>query len=501
MVGFFLFQELNLATADLGRFIKNGENIFNGSWQNVLHSNFYSYTYTQYPFLNHHWGTGAIFYFFQQIGGFLAVHLFAIVLMLATFLILFKITKKQSGWAVATLLSLLLIPVMAYRKEIRPEIFSCLFSAVFAYILWSYRNKEISARWLLTLPLLEVFWVNLHIYFFLGPAIIGAFLLEKIIFYFTNQQERLKQIIFVFGLTLVASCVNPFGWKGAIHPFKIYGNYGYRILEEQSVWFLENLNIHNPSFTLFKIIAFSLIVSFVWILIKKRSEFSLVNFFLMAGIGFMACWSIRNISLFAFMSLPILAYNIKIIAPKINFSDFNKKIYFAGIAVIIVIIMCAGYGKYLPVNSGSFGLGVPEQENRAMDFFKNHNLRGPIFNNYDIGGYLIYHLFPQEKVFVDNRPETYPADFFQSVYVPMQEDEQIWKEKNKEYDFNAIIFYLRDATPWGQKFLIARVQDENWTPVFADNSIIIFLKNNEMNKEVIEQYEMPPEMFRITQTI
>jgi|FLOH01.1.fsa_nt_gi hypothetical protein len=232
---FFLFQELNLVTADLGRFIKNGENIFNGEWQGVLHSNFYSYSYTQHPFLNHHWGTGAILYFFQQIGGFLSVHLSAIALILTTFLILFKITKKQSGLAIAILLSLLLIPLMAYRKEIRPEIFSCLFSAVFVYILWSYRSKEISSRWLLVLPLLEILWVNLHIYFFLGPAIIGAFLLEKIIFYFRNRQEQLKQIISVFGLTLLASFVNPFGWKGVIHPFKIYDNYGYRILEEQSV--------------------------------------------------------------------------------------------------------------------------------------------------------------------------------------------------------------------------------------------------------------------------
>ena len=126
-------------------------------------------------------------------------------------------------------------------------------------------------------------------------------------------------------------------------------------------------------------------------------------------------------------------------------------------------------------------------------------MQGPIFNNYDIGGYLIFHLFPQEKVFVDNRPETYPPNFFQNVYVPMQEDEQIWGEKSVEYNFNAIIFYLHDATPWGQKFLITRVQDKNWVPVFADNFIIIFLKKNELNKEVIKKFEMSQEMFRITQ--
>jgi len=58
-------------------------------------------------------------------------------------------------------------------------------------------------------------------------------------------------------------------------------------------------------------------------------------------------------------------------------------------------------------------------------FFKENNLQGPIFNNYDIGGYLIFNLFPQEKVFVDNRPETYSSEFFQEDYIPMQEDYDI----------------------------------------------------------------------------
>jgi len=195
---FFLFQQLDLVTADLGRFIKNGEQIFSGNWQGVLQSNFYSFTHSQYPFLNHHWGTGVIFYLVQKAGGFIFLHLFSISLILTTFLLLFKMAKKEAGLVVATILSLILIPLMAYRKEIRPEIFSGLFSAIFFYILWAYRNKEISAKWLWVLPIVEVLWINLHIYFVLGPAVVGAFLLEKIIVYIKNREQPLTPLFVVF---------------------------------------------------------------------------------------------------------------------------------------------------------------------------------------------------------------------------------------------------------------------------------------------------------------
>jgi hypothetical protein len=406
-------------------------------------------------------------------------------------------TRKEIGFSIAVLLSILLIPLMAYRKEIRPEMLSCFFSASFFSILWAHRNKTLSAKWLWVLPVLEVAWVNLHIYFFLGPAIVGAFLLEKVIFYLKDCKEKLRVIFYTFGSVLLATLINPFGWNNVIYPFLIYNNRGYRVLEEQSVWFIEKLGINNPSFLFFKITLAVLLISFVWIVIRKRKKFPLVNFFLISGFAFMACWSIRNITLFAFMSLPILAKNINIIWPNLNFNSLNKKVSLAGISLVLVFIVLTVYGKALPVNSGSFGLGVIKGQDKAIDFFKGNNLQGPIFNNYDIGGYLIYNLFPQEKVFVDNRPETYPGEFFQEDYIPMQEDDDIWLAKSKEYGINAIIFYRHDATPWGQQFLITRIDDASWAPVFVDDRVIIFLKRNLLNNNVIQKYEIPRKMFSI----
>ena len=52
---------INLTTADIGRHIKNGELVLSGN-SAVLHKNFYSFSYPDYPFINHHWFFGVISY-------------------------------------------------------------------------------------------------------------------------------------------------------------------------------------------------------------------------------------------------------------------------------------------------------------------------------------------------------------------------------------------------------------------------------------------------------
>ncbi|MBL8012248.1 MAG: hypothetical protein JNN05_00225, partial [Candidatus Omnitrophica bacterium] len=118
--------------------------------------------------------------------------------------------------------------------------------------------------------------------------------------------------------------------------------------------------------------------------------------------------------------------------------------------------------------------------------------------NYDIGGYLIFYLYPRIKVFVDNRPEVYTISFFRDKYIPMQENNDVWKKMDGQYGFNMIIFYRHDLTPWGQNFLVSRIQDSQWAPVFVDMFCIIFLKRNEQNHSVIERFELPRNMFAVT---
>lgn len=492
--GFFLIQKIDFTTADLGRFLKNGEAIFDGNFA-VLKTNFYSFTYPDFPFINHHWLSGAVFYFFFQISGFWGLHLFFVILSFITFLIFYRLAEKESNTQISFILSLFLVPLIAYRNEIRPEVFSYFFAAIFFWILWHYRKGVISYYPLFILPFFEILWVNLHIYFFLGPIIIGVFLLEKIILFFKSKNKlAVKKLFLVFIFSLATALLNPFGLKGILYPLTIFKNRGYRVLEEQSVWFLEKVNINMPAFLLFKIAIFVLIISFILVLIKDRQRFSLVNLFLASGFSFMALVAIRNFVLFGLFALPIIAFNLKNCSLA-KFLQLKKLV--AALVLVAFLGTILIYGRYLPFYWQKWGLGLWQNVEGSARFFEENGLAGPVFNNYDIGGYLIFYLFPKERVFVDNRPEAYPASFFKKIYIPMQEQEDIWQKFDTEYKFNSIFFYRLDATPWAQPFLIRRLDDQNWAPVFVDESTIIFLKNKPENQEIIEKYRIPKEYFRV----
>jgi len=487
----FLLKGINLTTADAGRHIKNGE-LFLQNFK-ALDTNFYSYTYPDFPFINHHWGSGILFFLIWKIAGFSGLSFFYIFFSLITFLIFFRIAWKKSTFEIATFCSILAIPLIGERTEVRPEVLSCFFSAIFFWILFKIKDKEISYKFLYLLPIISLLWINTHVYFFLGFFILGLFFIETLI----EKNYFLSKKIFITGfLSLLLSFLNPFTWKAIVYPFFIFKNYGYTIVENQSIKFLENYGLNNSNFIIIKLAFLVFILSTITLLIRNRKSFSIIFFVSTFVTGTLACLALRNFTLFGFFVLPAIAYQIKnsIRSEKIP-NEFPAKIVTIFFSIILFIII-ALMSSEKTSNAGDAQLGLLPKINAAADFYKTNKIQGPIFNNYDIGGYLIFHLYP-EKIFVDNRPEAYPTSFFQDVYIPMQENNDIWKEAENKYNFNVIFFYLNDITPWAQKFLISRIDDPEWSPVFTDQYAIIFLRKNEKNNPIIEKYQISREKFGI----
>jgi len=157
--------------------------------------------------------------------------------------------------------------------------------------------------------------------------------------------------------------------------------------------------------------------------------------------------------------------------------------------IFMVVFSVLNSYQFLSYHWRDRGIGLAPRVNEAAEFFKQEKISGPIFNNYDIGGYLIWNLYPQKKAFVDNRPEAYPDSFFSEVYKPMQEDPAIFEKIDQEYNFNAVFFYSHDITPWGINFLKAIKSNSAWAMVYSDDYAIIYLKRNETNKPLIDKYK------------
>lgn len=501
----FLAHRIDLTIADLGRHLQNGRIL----WERGLipATNFYSSTAPDLPVVNHHWASGFLFFLAWKAGGFAAVHLLFIVISVATFAIFFSIASAAAGPGTAALVSVLTLPLLAERTEIRPEAFSYLFIAVFFLLL--LRNLETgfpsglgnpvskSGRLLMILPLLEILWVNTHIYFFLGPVLIAIFLVARLCSR-PLDRDGIKALAYTLLAAIAATAINPFGVSGALAPLTIFQNYGYRIAENQPVWFVETL-MQNPNFTIFKVLFILLAASFAarrWRAKDRSAGAALALIGMM--VSAMAWLATRNFALFGFFFLPLTAANVATRWQSWLAARRAAIAVSSGILILLLITpaLFGQWQRYFPYWK-EFGLGLERGNGGAAEFFLAHDIRGPVFNNYDIGGYLIWHLFPRERVFVDNRPEAYPEEFFRETYIPMQEQRAVWQKELARRQFNAIFFSHRDMTPWAQQFLIARVQDPEWAPVYADRYAVIFLKRNAANAPIIERFEIPQSAFRV----
>ena len=188
--------------------------------------------------------------------------------------------------------------------------------------------------------------------------------------------------------------------------------------------------------------------------------------------------------------IPILALNLQAWLSPIL---INRKILIGIYTALIVVFLfllntVVSNDFYRWAGSGNqFGLEISAGAENGVNFVKNNKLAGPVFNNFDVGSYLIWKLYPEFRVFVDGRPEAYSTDFFQKIYIPMQESPELWQKYSDQYKINYVFFDYHDITPWAQTFLSFISQDKNWPLVYKDNSIVIFLRRTSQNLPIIQK--------------
>ncbi len=394
-----------------------------------------------------------------------------------SFGLIFSRVFKKAGSISLLFCSLLYIPILFERTDVRPEFFSFLFLSLFIVILYKFREKF--TRLIFLLPFIELLWVNMHIYFPIGIVLLVFFIIDGV---FKNRSFNSRytgiSLIVLLGCILV-TLLNPNGLSGALYPFSVLQHYGYSIEENQNIFFLWSI-IHKQSILFFFISAPILFTS----LLLNFKRVLPVDWLISIFFTILAILSIRNFPLF------VLATFIPFVKSLSAIKLFLPK-HFKTVFVILLLGFTIFEAQQIYVRKG-FGFGSTMQNEKgakdAVDFFLKTNLRGPIFNNFDIGSYLDYALYPKEKVFVDGRPEAYPASFFKDNYIPMQLDENKLEQESQKYNFNTIFFSHTDQTPWAEKFIKQITQNKKWNIVYIDDYVVILTKDKNIKPTIKADY-------------
>jgi len=466
----------------------------------------FSYTASNRPWTDLHWLFQILVYRIWTLWGAWGLIVMKSVVLISTFTLLFKVGYRKE-WHIVSIISVFLAVLVASERFVeRPEIFTFLFTVTYLLLLHQYKYEGSKLVWLL--PFLQIVWTNTQGLFIIGPGLIFAYglgeyatskipILRNWRVESTMEVKRLRVLLNILLLTSLACLLNPYGYKGALFPLVLFTRIGdsANLYAQTVIEFRRPFGIYPIPFSIYfyKVLLVGSLLSFA--LNVKRIDLS--QFLVYIAFLYLSVLARRNIALFAFVATPAMVCNVNtFLDSQRGASVVKSKLIKNAQAVFLLLLVLIMVWLIVDVGSGNFykrtrkpkefGFGISGMfyPAGACDFLLKNSISGNIFNDMAIGGYLIWRLCPQEKIFIDGRLEVYSNDFYAS-YIRFFQDYDFWKRTMDKYEVNCVI--LGHVIP-GTQILIQRLsQDKTWRLAYFDLTGIVFLRENEENREIIER--------------
>jgi hypothetical protein len=317
----------------------------------------------------------------------------------------------------------------------RPHLATHLLAVVFARLLGDFGRGRVSAgRLWAALPALMIVWVNLHGAFFTGLVLVGIHLAGALLVSAGAGQAdcarargRAASLAALFGACLLATLVNPNGWRLHAHVVEFLREPGLigRMDEFAS-----------PNFHSGGLGGFLLQLALLgWLLVWARQRLAPTEIVTLAVWGYFALHSVRNVPIFSLLATPILARGLTAWlsgqATWVGLADRAQRIeqHCDGRVWMAVALACM-VALARPAAAGGGWLHTDVLDTRlpvaAVAFARTEpgRLRGEMFNLFIWGGYLVRAL-PERRVFADSRSDFYGADLMRD-YIEVNEARPGW---------------------------------------------------------------------------
>ena len=191
-----------MSTVDLAYQVRAGELMLESL--SVLRTDPFTFTAMGEPWLNQQWGAGVVFAVVHGLGGWGGLVVLRALLVAAAVGLVTIGCRRWLPARPAALLALAGFVVGVAALGLRAQLFGIvLFAAVLAILAW--RDRQPRLTW--AIPLVVLAWANLHGSFFLGPAAVAVALVQDLV----TRRPGVRRLLAVLALSLVATCVTPFG--------------------------------------------------------------------------------------------------------------------------------------------------------------------------------------------------------------------------------------------------------------------------------------------------
>jgi tetratricopeptide (TPR) repeat protein len=467
-------------------------------------------------------GAGLLFYAAYLLGGYALLSWLGAVACVGTVALLLR-----RGSAVSALLAVLAVPVIADRTTPRADMFTVVLSAAFLTLLWQQhemlpplqRTKTghsvaLGRAPLWLLPILMVAWVNLHLGFVAGLALVVIYvLIEGLEMVWPERRQaaidRLRQSWPWLIATFAAALANPWGWRicqALLRQESAMTSHSQAINEWASVrlnWtgLTAAFSQRDPkSATLFVLL---LVIMVAVPLAMWRRQIGAAILICSA-----ALLAFRHERFGALFGLIVVVIGGAVLTPAITALGMKiedkrmRSILAVGLTCLVVALAYARSADlvtdraYLGSSTelGSFGTGLswwfPEG---AAAFIERENVPGQIFNSYNEGGYVVWRLGPKYRDYIDGRAIPFGSELFSrsAVLMGVPPGSPEWRQEAERYGINAMIIPLAryDAL---QYFPVLRqfCASDEWRPVYLDEVSAVFVRRRPETESLIQRWQV-----------
>lgn len=410
---------------------------------------------------------------------------FTAIVIAAVFAWMFRlVVSRGANLFSALILVLLAMSASTIHFLVRPHVLSWLFTLIWFWILDSTEQDSFGGRdgrkrkvWFL--PVLMLLWVNVHGGFLLGFALLSIYWFGALWTWWRTSESRLEDSLQkiaagkrIRDLTLVgmaAACtslLNPYGWKLHEH---IFGYLSNRFLMDHIEEF-QSPNFHGIAQRCFLLL---LLVSLAVLMARGRqlrvSQALTVLLAVYAGL-----YASRNIPVASILLTMIVAPLFPGISAFRGFVGRMEKVeselrghLWPLVAVIVTGALVANDGRVGTNQLVNAHFDPNRMPVGAVSFLRSEHISGSVLSPDYWGGYLIYQLYPNNNVVIDDRHDLYGERFLRS-YLTVMHVEPGWENFLKAHG---------DCIVLPKKSALAAIlgKTAEWRTVYSDDVAVVFV--------------------------
>jgi hypothetical protein len=454
---------------DLARHLRLGELMLERG--GLLRQDVFSFTKAGQPFLAFEYGSELVYASAYRLAGLAGVAVLAGLVLALTYTLVARFMIRRGGDPLlAYLVSMAAAVLSAAHWLARPHLFTMLLVVVLLELL-----QHGTRRALWVYPVLFILWANLHGGFSFGCILIGIYIAGELAEgmlardaeragWFVRARHHTGALL----LALVASLLNPNGFRLLGHVFGFFGN---SAILAQTQEFLSP-DFHTTNGKIFLAVLLLVIGALAW---SRRRPPVTSLLVLLATIAF-ALISQRNIELFAITALPLLALHLdaewrampRLTSAKAVFQREAAGSY-AGVGAAVISVIMIGIAAAGGSVAGA--TVVPNQFDerafpvRAVAKARAAKLPGRMYNNFIWGGYLLLK-WPEQRVFIDGGTDHYGEKLF-NEWIQVWNLDPGWRDIMKRWKIDFALI------PPGSRLADELERDHGWTEWYRDSTAVI----------------------------